>query len=829
MGEGKAPRTDQGGIGVSSSACPSEAVQQTHEPLHLREQLSMVSGESLRINTARLFLHMTVLSVLGMAWSLVAIPYARAAGEESVPIRPQALALTRTVLPHGASLQGRIAGDKLADASSDLHTVSFAQLGRLTGYLQAARWTVSDAHTHKVTAVTLQYLVSIFAGADSAASARGDARASLWESGHPIASTRNAGSSFPPVFAAVEGRHMNTYAVMARGRIEWEVRVSVGTPVSTRTSQAVTRQLLRIARAALREAPQSEPVATVSNSAVTTPIATAPWGAGPIVKSPSLLAVDDWTEAQPDPGAFRTRNSRAADHALAPALLYPTGGVSRFVRTSSPTPAVQIYDDVVLYSTPDAAADALNALTSTNSHRGSLRAFDAHLILAGLPNAGLADAADAWRGTDESIVALRAQNVVMVLASSGTAPRSLAASAGSVLARVPTWLHADGVRIARADGTEIRLAGMNWYGAEEQDFVVGGLDFQPYTEILQSIWQQGYNEIRLPFSNQLVERNPIVTAHLAANPELQGLHALDILDRLVNYAGALGISVVLDDHRSDAGWSTQPDGLWYTAQYPDRSFVNDWLSLAHRYSVNNVVVGADLRNEPHAGATWGSGNAATDWKMAAERAGDAVLAANPHLLVIVEGVQYYGTSPGYWWGGNLIGVATDPVRLHFADGTDARSQLVYSAHDYGEDNCGGGCPWFTATTSYADLANIWDQYWGYIATDPTKPYAAPVWVGEFGTCNYQPTCGFDTTPGSQGQWFSSLVHYIGDRGLSWAYWSINGTQSTANTRVYGVLDWYGFLDPGWTHPIAWLDSILRTIQGNPAAPGSPPGTVAAKP
>src|SRR5205823_2484052 len=132
-----------------------------------------------------------------------------------------------------------------------------------------------------------------------------------------------------------------------------------------------------------------------------------------------------------------------------------------------------------------------------------------------------------------------------------------------------------------------------------------------------------------------------------------------------------------------------------------------------------------------------------------------------------------------------MGVAQAPVSLQFADGSSAHSQLVYSAHDYGPDMCGTGCPWFNSSTSYATLSAIWDQYWGYIAADSTAAYAAPVWVGEFGTCNFQQTCVTDTTPGSQGQWFSSLVRYIAERRLSWAYWSVNGTQSTGGQRTYG--------------------------------------------
>ena len=60
--------------------------------------------------------------------------------------------------------------------------------------------------------------------------------------------------------------------------------------------------------------------------------------------------------------------------------------------------------------------------------------------------------------------------------------------------------------------------------------------------------------------------------------------------------------------------------------------------------------------------------------MAAEQAGNAILAVNPEWLIIVEGIeQYHGDF--YWWGGNLEGAAQFPVRLSQPD------KLVYSAHD----------------------------------------------------------------------------------------------------------------------------------------------------
>ena len=57
-------------------------------------------------------------------------------------------------------------------------------------------------------------------------------------------------------------------------------------------------------------------------------------------------------------------------------------------------------------------------------------------------------------------------------------------------------------------------------------------------------------------------------------------------------------------------------------------------------------------------------------------AGNSILAANPHWLILVQGIQYY-SGDQYWWGGQLLGAALNPVRL-------ARpNKLVYSPHDYG--------------------------------------------------------------------------------------------------------------------------------------------------
>lgn len=340
------------------------------------------------------------------------------------------------------------------------------------------------------------------------------------------------------------------------------------------------------------------------------------------------------------------------------------------------------------------------------------------------------------------------------------------------------YWHTRGSQLLDAGNRNVRIAGINWYGFETADAVPGGLQLQDYRTIIQTIKRTGYNTIRIPFSNQMVETPTIPTAIQfqnrtgPINTDLKGLNSLLILDKIIAYAGQQGLKVILDDHRSEAGDGTGLSGLWFTQAYPESAWIADWQMLAQRYANEPTVLGMDLRNEPHNananGACWGCGGP-NDWRFAAERAGNAVLAINPKLLVFVEGVDAY-ENDFYWWGGNLMGVRNTPVRLKVPN------QLVYSAHDYGPAE--SGQPWFTPGMTGATLNPVWTKHWAYIMQDNI----APVWLGEFGatsTSSDNPT----TTEAMEAKWFQSLVQFLAkEPRLSWTYWSLNGTDR------YGLLN-----------------------------------------
>jgi hypothetical protein len=134
---------------------------------------------------------------------------------------------------------------------------------------------------------------------------------------------------------------------------------------------------------------------------------------------------------------------------------------------------------------------------------------------------------------------------------------------------------------------------------------------------------------------------------------------------------------------------------------------------------------------------------------------------------------------------------------------------VYSPHEYGPAIFQQ--TWFNGTTCYksgcsaSSLTDTWFKFWAYLnvpgGVNPVWPghasypwsntghtgyTQAPLYMGELGTGNLD-TDLTSTTPGSQGQWFTSAVNFIqssqnktaaNDSGLAitnlhFTYWALN--------------------------------------------------------
>ncbi|MEQ0558092.1 cellulase family glycosylhydrolase [Amycolatopsis sp. NEAU-NG30] len=346
-------------------------------------------------------------------------------------------------------------------------------------------------------------------------------------------------------------------------------------------------------------------------------------------------------------------------------------------------------------------------------------------------------------------------------------------------------------------GHRVKLASVNWFGAESAEFVVGGLDKQPLDKLARLIRQGGFNSVRLPWSNELVESNPVVAdEYLTANPRLRGKRALSILDDVIDALGRHGLMVILDNHRSRGDWccdEAHGDGLWHTPAYPESAWLADWRFMAARYRDRPQVVAAELRNEirpdPSQGLrpTWGDGNPATDWRAASERGGDAVLAVNPKLLIITSGLNYQY---------DLKGVPTAPVRL------SVPNRLVYAVHDYSWSHSAGQLA--DDATFEANVVSRWEY-----VRDPAKPYVAPVYVSEWGGCT-QPKSDGTLCTSDRLTYPFTMARYLAKADLDWAWWPINGTQSAGYNRVRGTVETFGLLNPQWNGYAN--DELMETLR-----------------
>jgi endoglucanase len=404
------------------------------------------------------------------------------------------------------------------------------------------------------------------------------------------------------------------------------------------------------------------------------------------------------------------------------------------------------------------------------------------------------------------------------------------------LLRTPQGARADGAgywktsgsKIVDGAGVQVRITGINWFGFETETAAPHGLHVRGYKEILDQIKTLGYNTIRLPWSNQFMTATTPSGIDYGKNPDLSGLTPLQVMDKIIDYAGKIGLRIFLDNHRSI---NTGQSPLWYIQgdpTYTEERWINDWKTLAARYKsttyISNptMVIGADLRNEPH-GACWGCGDVATDWRLAAQRAGNAILSVNADWLIIVEGVGE-GAGEKYWWGGYLRPAASYPVVL------TVPNRVVYQAHSYPLSIWPSpGHPWFFAANYPNNLDCVWDYYWGWIRNGTTCTTGnadfsgtetrtqiagwqpAPLLLGEFGS---------KLATLKDQQWLDAMTSYLGTgvTGIHWTFWCFNPNSG----------DTGGIVSDDWRTVINSKQDKLAMIQaplqpaGATATPAAPP-------
>lgn len=334
-----------------------------------------------------------------------------------------------------------------------------------------------------------------------------------------------------------------------------------------------------------------------------------------------------------------------------------------------------------------------------------------------------------------------------------TSPKQVNLARATTTMQLP--LSTRGAKIVDAKGNSVLLRGVNWFGMETETHAPHGLWKRDYKDMLVQIKKLGYNLIRLPYSVEALRSFQVsgIDFTIGSNRELENKTPIEIMDAIVEEAQRQGLLILLDSHRLN---DKRIPELWYGDGYTEADWINTWLQLAQRYKNQANIIGADLKNEPHGKASWGTDDLATDWRLAAERAGNAIGHINPNWLIVVEGVEK--NVPGqklahHWQGGNLEGVLHYPVRLLL------RNKLVYSPHEYGPGVY--DMPYFSDKKFPQNLIHRWQIGFHYISSQQK----APIFVGEFG--------GRLANNEKEAVWLSKFIKYIHEKNLSFAFWSWN--------------------------------------------------------
>ncbi len=353
------------------------------------------------------------------------------------------------------------------------------------------------------------------------------------------------------------------------------------------------------------------------------------------------------------------------------------------------------------------------------------------------------------------------------------------------------WLTTEGSHITDMNGTEVWLTGCNWFGYNTGTNMFDGVWNCNLEDSLKAIADRGFNVLRVPMSSELLLQwkkgeYPRANYNNAYNEKLNTMNSLEIFDYVLALCEQNGMKVIIDIHtvKTDASGHNYP--VWYREDMSADDFVESLSWVAERYKENDTIIGYDLKNEPHGKASesphaiWNDSDDPDNWKQVAERAGNAVLDANPHALIIIEGIQIYpkniktnnfvstNDDQDYfntWWGANLMAVRDFPIDF---GSPERNKQIVYSPHDYGPRVYEQ--PWFEGGFTYDSLMkDAWYDYWLYIQEEGI----APVFIGEWG--------GF--MEGDNLKWMEYFRQLIAQKHLHHTFWCFNANSGDTGGLV----------------------------------------------
>jgi endoglucanase len=141
--------------------------------------------------------------------------------------------------------------------------------------------------------------------------------------------------------------------------------------------------------------------------------------------------------------------------------------------------------------------------------------------------------------------------------------------------------------------------------------------------------------------------------------------------------------------------------------------------------------------------------------------------------------------------------------------------------------------WFNPLT-YANLAKAWHDQWAFMLDQPASSSAAPLWIGEFGTCNDDSGCF--TQRARQGIWLGLVLRFLREHPqVGWSFFALNGTNANNCATDNGLVNaaWNNVASKGLARQLATAlpepppASVLRT--SGPLIPGAVPHSLPRSP
>ena len=387
-------------------------------------------------------------------------------------------------------------------------------------------------------------------------------------------------------------------------------------------------------------------------------------------------------------------------------------------------------------------------------------------------------------------VAVAAVGVALLILHSGGGGSRTSTATPPPAKRILGPLHTDGKRLVGSNGT-VRLLGLDEPGLvsgsgnnklTNPDSCGDGYLPVPDKEF-DDFRRLGFNSVRLGVSWANMEPDPPTAGRPAWN-----LQYLTAVDDAVRGFTSRGIAVVLDMHANNLSpafkdpkpgrcegsglpvWLfPQPDattpksaecaflkgGSWPGGPSdPQAGYAAAWSMLARRYASNELVVAADIFNEPST-----AGCRDLDMLPFYRRVGTAIRAADPNLVLIYQDNAAHH-------GGYLL---TSPLEM---------PNVVYSFHLYPLDWADGE----PLLAAHLEHVSGWSQ---------------PVWIGEFGVFREKGR-GQEPDP----HWLpdlAAMMRYCRERGVGWAFHQYAGGRGSlvdADTRRLRV-EWLRGLQGGF--------------------------------